>query len=107
MKPSLVRDQFSQVERSLSHAALACEAIPDIPSEMRRAIAERQRECQSMCDMLESDYDPDRVRVRLDALEAAVLQLAQTCRRDAIDGQVGIAIEHAHAVLADLKHKLA
>ena len=106
MKPSQVRDQFTLAERSLSHAALACEAIPDIPPSMRRRIAEWQRECQHMRTTLDTDYDPEHVRARVVALEQAVQRLVQACRRRAVDGQVEIAVEHAHAVLAELRSKL-
>jgi len=106
MKPSQVRVQFTLAERSLSHAALACEAAPDVPPGMRRRIAEWQRECGHMRAALDTDYDPDNVRARVVVLEQAVQRLVHACRRRAVDGQVEIAVEHAHAVLADLRSKL-
>ncbi len=106
MKPSQVREQFSQAERSLGHAALACESTGRIPPSMRRRLADWQRECQAMRDALDTDHDPERMRERVDALERAVQRLVEACRRRDVDDQVEIAVEHAHAVLADLRDKL-
>jgi hypothetical protein len=106
MKPSQVRDHFSQAERSLSHAALACEANDGVAPVTRRRLAEWQRECEHMRAALDSGYDIDQLRARVDALEQAVHRLVERCRRRAVDDEVEIAVEHAHAVLADLKLKL-
>jgi len=106
MKPSQVRDQFSQATQSLSHAASACEMNRDVPAAMGRRLTDWSCECERLHASCDPARDKIRLRARVDALERHLHLLARFCQRRALHPQVELAVEHAHAVMVDLKTKL-
>lgn len=106
MKPSQLKDQFSQARQSLHYAASACEQNREVPAAMQRRLAHWSRECERLRAALGPTRDARGLRAHVEALERRLDLLARVCHRKAMNPQVELAVEHAHAVLADLRDKI-
>lgn len=106
MKQSQLKEQFSQAKQSLHYAATTCERNREVPAAMQRRLADWSRECERLRAALGPARDAEGLRARVEALERRLDLLARVCHRKAMHPQVELAVEHAHAVLAELRNNI-
>ena len=102
-----LRMHFDDVEQAIGHAAQACSAERDLPTELRDCIRKLDKKTDLVKDVIES-RDEIRIRQMVDDLEQLGERAKRVCGSGAVNltSQIKNAVIHMHHALSRLKRLL-
>jgi len=107
MQTQQVKNECAAAEQYIEKAARLCQTSGNAPEELRNAVAALEQESQQARTTLAEEQNDNKIIACVDQLEKLADRAMQACRQGSnIDEQLQQAVEQAHGVLSDIKHRV-
>jgi len=107
MQANELQQRYSQVEKTIHHAAQCCASAQAVPMDLKDGIQKLDQRAIQARSLIQSQNE-DQIRQCIDELEEMGDRVKDACEQSSgnVDGELKTAIMQAHRELSDLKHQL-